>query len=112
MNIVFVYGTLRRQHYNHSYLEHSEFIAEFVTPAEFSMINLGLFPAVIEGGSTAIHGELYKVDDDTLSALDVLEGVPSFYSRIHLDTDYGQAFMYVLKNNDKDYPVIESGIWE
>ena len=77
------------------------------------MVNLGLFPAVLLKGNTAIHGEIYKVDETTLEQLDILEGYPEFYNRISINTKYGDAYMYVLNDtHDQNHPVIESGIWE
>lgn len=48
------------------------------------MVDVGAFPAIALGGSTAIVGEIYRVDDHGLRALDLLEDVPSLYRRVEM----------------------------
>lgn len=75
---VFVYGTLKRGHGNHHLLKGSRFIGiDFIYG---TLINLGPFPAVIEG-KRAVEGEIYEIDEATLHRLDLLEGHPNFYER-------------------------------
>ncbi len=74
----FVYGTLKQGHGNNRILQQSstaKFIENAITEPNFTMISLGAFPGVVEGGSTAIHGEIWSVEDDeTKRRLDSLEG--------------------------------------
>ena len=74
---VFVYGTLKRGHGNwHHFLkEDAAFVGHAITVKEFSMI-AGGFPVVLDcdGNRGQIKGEVYDVNDKTLSALDGLEG--------------------------------------
>ena len=61
---VFVYGTLLSGFGNHARLlaGRSKMIGEAQTYAEYTMVSLGGFPGVIEGGDTSIQGEVYEVD--------------------------------------------------
>ncbi len=60
-------------------------------------MSLGAFPALIEGGTTRVVGEVYEVDDATLAALDRLEGVPRFYVRLPVRLERGAPVdAYVL----------------
>jgi len=81
-NLVFVYGSLKIGEHNNVILKNSQFIFDATTlENQFDMIDLGSFPAVINGGSNKIMGEVYKVDNATLQRLDALEGNGVFYKR-------------------------------
>ena len=109
---VFVYGTLLRGEPNHRLLAHAEFIAEASTCAEFALHDHGPFPAMTLG-TQQIHGELYRVDADTLAALDRLEGHPRFYHRthIHLSNDRRVETYLMRRHQVADLPLIEGGSW-
>lgn len=79
---VFVYGTLMKGGYNHYLLElyDSKLISEATTTEKFTMISMGSFPALLSNGETTIHGEVYSIDERTLSMLDELE-TPYGYQR-------------------------------
>jgi len=97
---VFVYGTLRRGQSNHRLLASAKFVGVGRTAAEYSMFSLGPFPGVVEGGTTSIVGEIYDVGDDTLAALDSLEGTPTMYSRetLVLDVPNGMVVEWYVWN--------------
>lgn len=84
MILLFVYGTLMRGEPNHGRLAGARFLGEAVTCPVFTMISLGGFPAILEGGTTAIVGELYDVTPRILQGCDRLEGHPSFYERLDI----------------------------
>ena len=109
---VAVYGTLKQGHGNHRLLSLSKFLGITETEEEWSMLHLGGFPGLIEG-SSAVHIEVYEVNDETFSRLDMLEGYPSFYNRREIETKFGTAWVYYLDSpyNYHDRPVIEHGCW-
>lgn len=111
MHKVFVYGSLKRGYGNHHFLEKSMYQGNIVTHPEYTMYSLGAFPAVVEGGDTSIHGEVYEVTDSTMEALDFLEGYPSFYNRKKISTMYGDAWMYYHDEEPSHAGVVESGEW-
>ena len=79
---VFVYGSLMKGCGNDHLLKGSTLLAaEAITLPIFTMLHLGGFPGIVEDGHTQVIGELYEVDDDTLTRLDRLEGHPDFYKR-------------------------------
>ena len=105
MNLVFVYGSLKKGFGNHRLLENSKYIAKGVTVSEgFDMGSCGGFPGVTSGGEYRIYGELYEVDDDTFERLDTLEGNGHFYEREEIDimsisqpaAKVYTAWMYIL----------------
>jgi gamma-glutamylaminecyclotransferase len=117
MKIV-VYGSLRKGFGNHRLLEGSTFLGNVLTAPSYTMIGLGGFPGVIALGSTAIKGEMYEVDDETLRDLDRLESHPDWYCRTPIEvTDEHNnridAAMYLLPANwlDGNHHIIKSGDW-
>lgn len=85
--VLFVYGTLKRGQRNHGLMREARFLGEAVTAPLYTLLDLGLFPGMIPGGSTAVHGELYEVGPELLARLDRHEGVPRFYKRILVELD-------------------------
>lgn len=119
----FVYGSLKRGFGNHRLLEGSEFIGEARLSRCGAMYSLGGFPAVTLGNRVSpIHGEVYRIDEDTLESLDILEGHPRFYQRTTVtvlmeddiaDVEHIEAYVYLM---DADSPYlrgepIASGYW-
>jgi gamma-glutamylcyclotransferase (GGCT)/AIG2-like uncharacterized protein YtfP len=80
--LVFVYGTLKRGGRLSSHMQSAEFLGDAITSEKvWQMISVNdAFPAVTKG-LAAIQGQVFKVDKATLSLLDMVEGVPSLYTR-------------------------------
>lgn len=94
---IFVYGTLLRGESNHRLLRGAAFVQETRSEPWFDLVDLGPFPAMIAGGCTAVLGEVYEVDRETLHRLDHLEGHPSFYVRTPIVLEQGlYAQTYLL----------------
>lgn len=74
-HIVFVYGTLKRGQVRHAGLAGQRFVGEARTLPRYRMVNLGTFPALVEGGTGSIVGELWSVDAACLARLDYIEAV-------------------------------------
>lgn len=83
---VFVYGTLRRGGSNHFRMSGTDFVGEGKVSGK--MYKITWYPALLCGGETFVKGELYRVSDATLQALDSFEGIsadatePREYHRI------------------------------
>ena len=112
--LVLVYGSLKKGYYNSYLLEGSLQIGVHVTEPEYTMYDLGAYPAITNTGGTAIHGELYEVDDGVFKRLDTLEGYPSFYNRKEVDTPYGKAWVYFIEDTSRfnEDRIVDSGVWE
>jgi gamma-glutamylcyclotransferase (GGCT)/AIG2-like uncharacterized protein YtfP len=50
-----------------------------------------------------IVGEVYEVDEDTLDALDALEGHPDWYCREKVETPWKKAWVYLMPEDGR-YP--------
>lgn len=81
-NKVFVYGTLKSGHGNNTLLRNTKKLGVASTVSHFTLTNCG-FPYMFKGEERhPVRGELYEVDEETLSNLDLLEGVEvGHYSR-------------------------------
>ena len=110
-DLVFVYGTLRQGEVNHHLLSGAEFCGEHVTRARYRMLHLGAYPGVVEGGSTAIVGEIYRVDRKHFVHLDRLEAYPSLYNRKLIPSQWGRAWIYLYRGNRSNRASIPSGNW-
>lgn len=110
---VFVYGTLKKGYGNSYLLESSTYLGKHTTEEEYTMYSLGAFPAIMHSGDTSITGEVYEIDDSTLTRLDTLEGYPHLYSREVIATPYGDAWVYSMVANTYLLPnmIVESGVW-
>jgi gamma-glutamylaminecyclotransferase len=110
---VFVYGTLLRGEDNHRFLRSASYLGSARTAPRFQLFDVGPFPALVDSGATAVVGELYEVDVETLAALDELEDHPDVYRRTEIPLDDGTvAHAYLLvRAPAEDLPVIASGDW-
>lgn len=72
--LVFVYGTLRRGGSNHFRMAGSEFVAPGTITGY--MYRIDWYPGlVLNEAGDEIHGEVYSVTPEQLSALDMFEGL-------------------------------------
>ena len=112
MRRVFVYGTLRPGQRNHHYMATATHAGAYITPACFTLLDTGPYPAALDAGETALVGDVFEVDEDSFAALDRLEDYPIHYTRRQIDTDHGQAWIYLwIAARDPAWPVIEHGDW-
>jgi len=94
--LLFVYGTLMQGMRNHSYMEKGKFIGSTQTKNGYELMYNGSIPAAREGGSDAIKGEMYEVEDEVLDQLDIIEGVQvDLYERKDIEVDGKEAVIYL-----------------
>jgi len=111
MNL-FVYGTLRRGEPAHALLRGAPLLAQCRTDPQFTLLDMGEYPALLEGGSTAVVGELYRVDQATLEELDRYEEAPELYLRVSRPIAGYTAQVYLLRpEHAAGRPLIASGDW-
>lgn len=81
-HLVFVYGTLRKDHDNHHLLKDAHSYGTGATEASFAMYQISGYPYITSSEARyPIVGEMYAVDDYTLKELDCMEGHPRYYKR-------------------------------
>ena len=117
MTKVFVYGTLKRGNHNFKFLANSRFLGAHTTDPSYTLTCNGFFPKAVRGGSTAIVGEVFEVDEKTLESLNRLEGFHGFGSpHNHYDVDlietpFGETMIYVVNPGEGSKTVVPSGEW-
>ena len=114
--LVFVYGTLKKGFSNHRLLASSELLGKARTVKKYAMYSTGVPIVVKEEAVSAIFGELYRVDEVTLTYLDSLEGHPDWYRREEVevlveDKGGGQHLekAWIYFNLDKRGTLVPSG---
>lgn len=110
-HLVFVYGTLLAGEANHHLLAGAELLGPHRTEPCFTMLALGAYPGVVRGGSTALAGEIYRINDKSLERLDLLEDYPRLYDRTRIPSSYGRAWIYLFRGRISGRAVIRSGDW-
>lgn len=94
---LFVYGTLRRGEANHHLLLRATYVREAVTPPAYTLFACDGHPAMGDGGTTTVVGEVFDVDDATLATIDRLEDHPTWYRRqLIVLADGDSAWAYLL----------------
>jgi gamma-glutamylcyclotransferase (GGCT)/AIG2-like uncharacterized protein YtfP len=110
--LLFVYGTLRQGERNHAELKGARFVREASTHPRYQLVDMGSYPALLEGGTTAVRGELYELEERWLPHLDAFEDVPALYERKLVSIPGASALGYVMRREvAQTAPVIPSGDW-
>src|SRR6185369_15036295 len=95
--LLFVYGTLRLGECNHAQMDGARALGSARTRPDFTLVDLGPYPALVAGGRESVGGELYDVDPAHLARLDDFEEAPAFYERATIRLDDGRdVFAYLL----------------
>ena len=111
--LVFVYGTSMSGEPNHGLMTGARFITEGQTQAEFDLVDLGGFPAMVEGGVTRVNGEIYAVSAGGVRFMDEVEDHPEYFRRTSVTLQDGpQVNCYLLPPaHGRPFPRIRSGSW-
>ena len=79
--LLFVYGTLMQGEPEHGRLAQARAVGPATTEAAFDLVDLGVEPALVAGGSTAVAGEVYAMPPAVLASIDVFHGHPLRFRR-------------------------------
>lgn len=77
----FVYGTMLSGERDHALLGAAELLGKAVTAARYTLVDIDVFAALTNHGSTSVHGELYQVDPLLLASIDRACQVPHRFQR-------------------------------
>ncbi|KAK7794289.1 hypothetical protein R5R35_014573 [Gryllus longicercus] len=110
MDFVFVYGTLKRNEPNHTWMEdkafgYSQYICNGVTVEKYPLVIATRYniPFLLDvpGEGHNVTGEVYEIDSPKLQHLDVLERHPDYYVREMIEVQCGgkkvSAWVYLLR---------------
>lgn len=94
---LFVYGTLKRGFCRERFLASAKYLGNAETIPAYRLLDCGAYPALVDGGTTSIVGELYEVDESTMRTLDDVEGVDEgLYARREVRLADGRAVIAYL----------------
>jgi gamma-glutamylaminecyclotransferase len=111
MGPLFVYGTLMAGEANAAELGGARFLGRARTTASYTLYDLGPYPGLVAGGSTAVDGELYDVPEERVPALDAFEEHPDVYRRAPIALADGRAAVAYLLVRRPAAPSILGGDW-
>lgn len=101
--LIAVYGSLRKGCGNNVILSDSKLLGTDIIDITFNMVDLGAFPALVPSNTAnKILIEVYEVTDEVYKRVERLEGYPSFYDRLTINTKYGDADIYFINKEDVD----------
>lgn len=114
-----VYGTLKQNRGNHHRLDGAQYLGNHITDPNYTMYACGGFPAVKMGGNTPITVEVYETNNENIvRGVNNLEGFTgikddpeNWYDTITINTPYGEAEMFYMKQGLDRNPIVENGIW-
>lgn len=105
---ILVYGTLKQGFHNHHILSKSRLTLKgiFEVPGH-RLIESGLPYLIASSNTSPFYGEIYEIDsEETLKALDQLEGHPTFYKRTYIPNL--ECSVYVLQDRAGHEEQLES----
>lgn len=118
IQLVAVYGSLRKGLGNSRLLEGSKYVGEFDTKPEYDLYSVGgAYPGMVKDGSTSIKMEVYEVNEYTANRLDILESYQpgneseNHYNKIRIETPFGEANTYIYNYPTQRLVKVESGDW-
>lgn len=96
---LFVYGSLLRGERDHELLAGATFVGPVRTAPEYTLVDLGPYPALVENGRVSVVGEVYLVDKKQRFTLDVKKECPVLFQRIEVRLDDGsRAEAYAMRD--------------
>jgi gamma-glutamylcyclotransferase (GGCT)/AIG2-like uncharacterized protein YtfP len=94
---LFDYGSLMANERDHALLVSASPLGPARTKAEFHLVDLGIYPALVAGGDVSVVGELYLVERKACFAIDVHKQCPVLFERVTIALEDGShAFAYVM----------------
>jgi gamma-glutamylcyclotransferase (GGCT)/AIG2-like uncharacterized protein YtfP len=110
---VFVYGTLMAGERNHALLGAARMLGPARTAPRYRLVDRGDHPGMVQGGTSAVAGELYAADAATVARLDAFESADDDYRRAAVTLADGRTAEAWLLDAERarGLPVIRAGSW-
>jgi gamma-glutamylcyclotransferase (GGCT)/AIG2-like uncharacterized protein YtfP len=86
---LFDYGSLMAGERDHALVAASKLVGPARTKAEYHLVDLGIYPALVRGGTVSVVGELYLVHRKACFAIDVSKQCPILFERSRIVLDDG-----------------------
>lgn len=89
--LLFAYGSLMKGERHHAELGEATFLASTRTRDRFRLVDLGLYPAMIDSPDMQIEGELYSIPRKLLIRLDGVKELGRLFHRVTLAMESGDS---------------------
>lgn len=100
---VFVYGSLKKDYYNHKYIQNCRFISNnTICGYNMKYDKSNKYPFLFKG-NYCIKGQVYEIDNNILNILDELEQNNIVYKREEIVIDNFKTWIYLTINDSFDY---------
>ncbi len=100
---IYVYGTLRKGQPLYR-KEMDNYYIRTTTIKDYTLVNLGSFPTIVQCKNLDVVVELYKVPKEMLKIFDRIEGYPNLYNRIKVKDERGaEGYIYIVENVNDDF---------
>jgi gamma-glutamylcyclotransferase (GGCT)/AIG2-like uncharacterized protein YtfP len=98
--LLFAYGSLMRGERHHSELATATFLGMAKTQARYRLVDLGLYPAMIDSPDMQIEGELFSIPRKLLIRLDGVKEIGRLFHRLTIPLESGAAAeTYMMEEN-------------
>lgn len=95
--LLFAYGSLMKGERQHGELEEGTCIGLVTTRDRFRLVDLGLYPAMIDSPDMQIEGELYSIPRKLLIRLDGVKELGRLFHRVTIALETGvEAETYMM----------------
>lgn len=88
---LFVYGSLLQGERDHGLLGAAVFLGTARTAPAYSLVEIGPYAALVQGGTVSVVGELYRIDRKKRFELDVKKQCPALFQRIRVTLEDGTS---------------------
>ena len=108
---LFVYGTLRSGQFRNDVLGNSKLVGTGITNGV--LYDLGPFPGAKFSGKKSLTGDVYEINQETLSTLDFIESNGYLFERkiVHVlvNNEYRECWAYEFLPNVKEEMIVKTG---
>jgi gamma-glutamylcyclotransferase (GGCT)/AIG2-like uncharacterized protein YtfP len=110
---LFVYGKSLASEPEHGLLQGARCLGAVKTQPRYTLVDLGVYPALLETGATSVVGELYLVTREVRFTLDVKHECPALFQRTLVElSDGAQVEAYVMREEQvRGRRRIKNGDW-
>jgi gamma-glutamylaminecyclotransferase len=111
---LFVYGSLMSGERDHALLARAKLLGPANTAPRYTLVDLAVYPALLNEGTTSVVGELYLVDAKTRFDTDVKKECPVLFQRVQITLDDGTTADAYCMAEDKvrGRRRIKNGSWK